>query len=51
VTIKDGRLVGAVAAERLLASLRDRLLEDHQPSPKDRAWVLPPDARWEELES
>lgn len=49
VTIRDGRLVGAVAAEKLLASLRNRLLEDHAPRPTVRAWVLPPDARWEEL--
>ena len=49
VTVKDGRLVGAVAAHKLLASLRDRLLEDQARGLTVRAWVLPPDARWEEL--
>lgn len=49
VTVRDGRLVGAVTAEKLLASLRNRLLEDQAPRPTVRAWVLPPDARWEEL--
>jgi hypothetical protein len=49
VMVRDGQLVGALAAEKLLVKLRNQVLEKHLPRSPSRAWILPPGARWEEL--
>jgi hypothetical protein len=48
-TAKDCRLVGVGSAEALLTELRDKLLVGLTPTIPGRTWVLPADARWEEL--
>jgi hypothetical protein len=48
-TVKDHRLVGIRPADELLAALREKLLAAQAPTTSGRAWLLPADARWEDL--
>jgi hypothetical protein len=43
------RLIGLQSAEKLLSPLREKLLASQASSASGRIWVLPPDARWEDL--
>jgi hypothetical protein len=43
------RLTGVQQAETLLAPLREKLLAGEASTASGRIWVLPPDARWEDL--
>jgi hypothetical protein len=47
--VKDHRLVGIRPADELLAALREKLLRAQAPTTSGRAWLLPADARWEDL--
>ena len=47
--VKDHRLVGTRRADELLSGLRQRQLSRQAPAVSGRAWLLPADARWEEL--
>lgn len=43
------RLTGLLPADQLLASLRQKLLAEQSSAASERIWILPADARWEEL--
>jgi hypothetical protein len=43
------RLIGLLPAEKLLSSLREKLLARETSTASERIWVLPADARWEDL--
>jgi hypothetical protein len=49
VTVNDHRLVGIRPADELLAALREKLFAAQAPATSRRAWLLPADARWEDL--
>jgi hypothetical protein len=49
ILVKDHRLVGNRPADELLAALRDKLLAARAPTTSGRVWLLPADARWEDL--
>jgi len=51
ITVLDenSRLVGTQPAVSILAPLRDKLLAKEQAAPTGRVWLLPPEARWEDL--
>ena len=49
ITVKDHRVAGIRPADELLAALREKLLAAQAPTTSGRAWLLPADARWEDL--
>jgi hypothetical protein len=49
ITVNDRRVVGTRNADEMLATLREKLLTARVPMTSGRAWLLPADARWDEL--
>jgi hypothetical protein len=48
-TLNDHHVVGTRPADEMLGTLREKLLTARVPMTPGRAWLLPADARWEEL--
>jgi hypothetical protein len=51
IAVADGqhRLTGLQSAEQLLSPLREKLLARQAPTGSGRIWILPAEARWEDL--